>query len=91
MPQDDNHIHTTTHGAHILFQTIILYGCNLADNYDINMLQINLSCTKFFGEMKCVFSVHISHIWVQYNPLAKNMGIRSASVPVFVLFLSGPL
>jgi len=39
--------------------------------------------------MKCVFIVH-THIWVQYNPVAENMGIRSASVPVFVLLLSGP-
>jgi len=37
-----------------------------------------------------MFSVH-SHNWVQYIPVAENMGIRSASVPVFVLLLSEPL
>jgi hypothetical protein len=70
----DNHIHTTTHGAHIHFQTIILYGCNFTDIYNINMLWMILFCTKFCGQMKCVLHVSVSsmyissHIWVQDNP-----------------------
>jgi hypothetical protein len=75
-----NCIHTTTRGAHICLQTIVLYGCNFANGYDINSLRMSSFYTTFCGQtkrvlrMRDVVNVHKSHLWARDNPHAIREG-----------------
>jgi hypothetical protein len=69
-----NCIHNTTRGANICFQTIVLYGCNFANGYDINTLRMSSFLHNIlWRDEACftregVFNVHNSHLWVRDNP-----------------------
>jgi hypothetical protein len=82
----DDELHPyTTRGAHICFQTIVLYECNFANGYDINTLRMSSFYTKFYGETKHVLrarmcSASITAISGQgiVLILSSNAGIISA-------------
>jgi hypothetical protein len=59
-------------GAHICFQTNVLYGDEFANGYDIDALRIS-SYLTFCGQTQHVLSVRvcstfISHLWARNNP-----------------------
>jgi hypothetical protein len=53
-----NCVHSTTRGAHISFQTIVLHAFTFANGY-INTLRMTSFYTTFFGEMKRVLCARV--------------------------------
>jgi hypothetical protein len=77
-----NCIHTTTRGALICFQTIVLYGCSFTNGYDVNTLRISSFSQHSVDRRRVftregLFSVHNSHLWARDNPHAiRERGYR---------------
>lgn len=55
-------IHTTSHGAHICFQTIVLCGRNFASSYDINRLRIGCFYATCCGQAKHAVCVKVCSV-----------------------------
>jgi hypothetical protein len=93
-----NCIHATTRGAHICFQTVVLYGCNFANGYDINTLQTSSFYATFCGQTTRVLRVRVcstsTTVISGYGiilMLSANVGIKCASASAFGLVSSGTL
>jgi hypothetical protein len=87
-----NCIPTSTHGDHICFQTINLYGCKFATGYETITLRMNSFYVRFCRHTKhvlrvCVFSVHNSHHWARDKPHALRE--RGYEVRFIVSFSAG--
>jgi hypothetical protein len=73
-----NCIYTTARGAHICFQTIVLYGCNFTSGYHINTMRINSFLPNIlWNDEACfihgsVFNVHNSRLWTRNHPQANR-------------------
>jgi hypothetical protein len=66
-----NCVHTTTSGAHIYFQAIVLYECNFSNGY-INMLRASSSYTTFCGQTRRALGVRV---WSMSITLTSGQGI----------------
>jgi hypothetical protein len=93
-----NCVHTTTRGAHICFQTIVLYGCNFTNGNDINTLRMSsflhniLWTDEACFTREVVFNVHNSHLWARDNPhVIRERGYKPSSASAFRLVSSGTL
>jgi hypothetical protein len=91
-----NCIHTTTRGAHICFQTIVLYGWNFANGYNINTLRMSSYYITFCGQTKRVLRVRVCSTSTTVTSrhgiilmLSANVDIKPAST--FELVSSGTL
>jgi hypothetical protein len=90
-----NCIHTTTRGAHICFQTIVLYGCSFTDCYDINTLRMSSFFRTFCGQTKRVLRLRVCSTSTTVTSghriilmQSANVGIKSASASALGLLLS---
>jgi hypothetical protein len=54
-----NWIHTITRGAHTYLQTILPFGCNFANGYDINTLRWSSLYIIFCGQTKYVLRIRV--------------------------------
>jgi hypothetical protein len=54
-----NCVRTTTRGAHICFQIIVLYACNFSNGYSVNILQMRSFYATFCVQTKNVLGVTV--------------------------------
>jgi hypothetical protein len=67
-----NFIHFITRWVYNCFQSIVLYGCNFANDYNINTMWISFFTWHYVDKLSMftcegVLNIHNSHLWAQDN------------------------